>query len=154
MRRFFKWARYQNCRQLFKECGQNVNVEKGASFHSGQNIKIGNNSGIGINSEIGGEVTIGSDVMMGPHVTLWTTNHNFSRTDIPMNQQGMGEEKPVIIQDDVWIGSHVIILPGVIVGKGVIIGAGSVVTKSIPEYTVAAGNPAKALKYRKKSEAA
>lgn len=87
--------------------------------------------------------------MMGPDVFIYTQNHNFSRTDISMDQQGWSEEKPVIIEDDVWIGSRVTILPGVIIGKGCIIGASAVVTKSMPPYSVVAGNPAIVVKNRK-----
>lgn len=145
----FKWIRYQICRHLFKECGRNVNVESGASFHSGRNIRIGNNSGVGINADIGGEVTIGNDVMMGPNCVILTRNHQFDRTDIPMNQQHFSEYKPVHIGDDVWIGQNVIILPGVEISNGVVIGAGAVVTKSVSAYSVAVGNPARVIKYRK-----
>ena len=99
----FKWVRSRIAGQLFKECGQNVNVEKGASFHSGRHVRIGNNSGIGVNAEIGGEVSIGNDVMMGPNVTIWTSDHDFTRVDVPMIQQGMKTERPVTIKDDVWI---------------------------------------------------
>ena len=88
---------------------------------------------------------------MGPNVTVLTRNHAFSRTDIPMNQQGMSEVRPVTISDDVWIGANVIILPGVCVGRGAIIGAGAVVTKNVPEYAIVAGNPAKIVKYRKQT---
>ena len=87
--------------------------------------------------------------MMGPYVKMYVQNHNFSRTDIPMNQQGNSPARPIVIGDDVWIGANVIILPGVSIGKGCVIGAGSVVTKSVPEYSVVAGNPAKIIKNRK-----
>ncbi len=87
--------------------------------------------------------------MMGPEVLIYTQNHDFSRTDITMDQQGWADEKPVVIEDDVWIGSRVIILPGVTIGKGSVIGASAVVTKSVPPYSVVAGNPAKIVKTRK-----
>ena len=87
--------------------------------------------------------------MMGPYVKMYVQNHNFSRTDIPMNQQGNSPVRPIVIGDDVWIGANVIILPGVSIGTGCVIGAGSVVTKSLPEYSVVAGNPAKIIKNRK-----
>ena len=58
------------------------------------------------------------------------------------------EYKPVYIGDDCWIGRRVIILPGVKIGKGCIIGAGAVVTKSFPDYSIIAGNPAVIKKYR------
>lgn len=92
---------------------------------------------------------IGKHVMMGPEVLIYTQNHDFSRTDIPMDQQGWSKERPVVIEDDVWIGSRVTILPGVIIGRGSIVGASAVVTKSFPPYSVIAGNPASVVKSRK-----
>ena len=96
-----------------------------------------------------GPVFIGKNVMMGPEVIVYTHNHEFSRTDIPMNQQGKGKTDPVYIDDDVWIGRRAMILPGVHIGRGSIIGAGAVVSKSIPEFSVAVGVPAKVVKTRK-----
>lgn len=66
-----------------------------------------------------------------------------------MREQGMQEFQPVTIGDDVWIGARVTILPGVTIGKGCIVGAGSVVTKSLPDYAIGLGNPARVLKFRK-----
>ena len=86
--------------------------------------------------------------MMGPNVSCYPRNHAFNRTDIPMNQQGFAEEKPIIIEDDVWIGANSIILGGVKIGNGAIIGAGAVVTKDVPPRAIVAGNPAKLIKYR------
>ena len=60
----------------------------------------------------------------------------------------MAEIRPVIIEDDVWIGARVIILPGVTIGTGSVIGAGAVISKSIPPYSVAVGNPARIVKNR------
>ena len=88
---------------------------------------------------------------MGPEVIILTENHRFERTDIPMRLQGRQELRPVAIHDDVWIGTRVIILPGVTVGRGAIIGAGAIVTKDIPEYAIVGGNPAKLIKYRNQS---
>ena len=134
-------------KRIAKSFGKNVNIEKNASFTPG--LSIGDNSGVGISCEINGNVTIGKDVMMGPEVVIYTSGHRFDRSDIPMCEQDMTEPKEVVIGDDVWIGANVIILPGVSIGTGCIIGAGSVVTKSIPNYSVAAGNPARIIKNRK-----
>lgn len=112
-------------------------------------LVIGNNSGIGANSIIGRGTTIGDNVMMGPECYIYTRNHAFSRTDVPMREQGMQDFKPVTIGNDVWIGARVTILPGVKIGNGCIIGAGSVVTKNLPDFAIGGGNPARVLKYRK-----
>ena len=112
-------------------------------------LVIGNNSGIGANSIIGRGTKIGDNVMMGPECYIYTRNHAFSRTDIPMREQGMQDFEPVTIGNDVWIGARVTILPGVKIGNGCIVGAGSVVTKNLPDYAIGGGNPARVLKYRK-----
>jgi maltose O-acetyltransferase len=140
--------RFFCCKRLFKKCGRNVNIERGVDFCDGRAIQIGDNSGLGIDSWIRGNVIIGDNVMMGPQVMIYARYHKFDRTDIPMNQQGMEESGTVIIEDDVWIGARVTILKDVTIGKGSIIGAASVVTKDIPRYSVAVGNPAKVIRTR------
>lgn len=126
--------------------GKSVDIEKNAKFSP--HIKIGHHSGIGINSLIQENVEIGNYVMMGPNVSIYTKNHKTS-LEKPMIFQGFEEAKKVIIKDDVWIGSNVIILPGVTIESGAIIGAGSVVTKDVLKNTIVAGNPAKVIKERK-----
>ncbi len=148
----WKSLRYWLCHGLFASCGKGVNVETGAKFNSGSEIRIGDRSGIGINCVLNGPVAIGSDVMMGPEVHFYTTNHDFSRTDIPMRQQGFKDVRPITINDDVGIGTRVIFLPGVTVGKGAIVAAGAVVTKDVPEWGIVAGNPARFIRSRTDSE--
>lgn len=133
-------------KKIVVKMGENVNIEKGAEFFD--SLEIGDNSGIGVNCMLSGKVTIGNDVMMGPEVFIYTFNHRFDRTDIPMWKQGHEGIKPVHIEDDVWIGSRVTILPGVRIGKGSIIGANSVVTKDVMPYSIVGGNPAKLVKVR------
>ena len=97
--------------------------------------------------ECTGGVTIGKYFHCGRGLTIISTNHNYrDASKIPYDETLI--KKEVIIEDFVWIGLNVIILPGVKIGEGAIIGAGSVVTKSIPPLGVAAGNPAKILKFR------
>lgn len=140
-----KWRTFF-AKRIIKQCGENVNIERGAVFTP--ELSIGSNSGIGINCEVYGPVTIGNDVMMGPEVVVYTSGHKTDRIDIPMRLQGGTEVKPVTIGNDVWIGRRVIIMPGVSIGNGCIIGAGAVVTHNVPNYCVAAGVPAKNVKER------
>lgn len=90
--------------------------------------------------------------MMGPDVHIYARSHAFSRTDIPMIEQGNQNDKPVSIGNDVWIAARVIILPGVSIGNGVILAAGAVITKNVPDYAIVAGNPAKIIRYRKEDK--
>lgn len=143
--------RYLVCKNIFYKCGMKVNVSKGASFGNGSNIEIGDYSGIGINAKIPNNVKIGKYVMMGQNVTIIAANHRFDRVDIPMMDQGHVRAEPLIIEDDVWIGSNVIILPGKHIRKGTIVAAGSVVTKVFPPYSIIGGNPAKLIKSRSTS---
>ena len=138
------------CRQLFVSCGKNVLIQPCAYIGSGKNIRIGDRSGIGERCRLTGTITIGNDVMMGEEVLMITRNHKFDRLDVPMDQQGFLGEKPIIISDDVWIGSRVIILPGVKIGWGAILAAGAVITKDVPDWAVVGGNPARIFKMRKK----
>ena len=131
---------------MLNHCGTNVNIEKGAQFSS--DISLGDNSGIGVNAYIASKVSIGNDVMMGPYCFIYTSNHKIDDITIPMWKQGFTEPKPVVIEDDVWIGARVTILPGVTVGKGSVIGAGSVVTHNVEPYSIVGGNPAKLIRKR------
>ena len=131
-------------------CGKQVNIEQGARF--GCMVTLGDYSGIGMRARLVGPISIGNYVMMAPDVLIITVNHEFSDTETPMMFQGMADYEPVTIEDDVWIGERVIILPGVHIGKGSIIGAGAVVAKDIPPYSIAVGNPARVIRSRKPDE--
>ena len=114
-------------------------------------LSIGSRTYIGEGNNIragGGKITIGRNCLISQHVTIVASNHNI-KLDQPINEQGWSKLNNFVnINDDVWIGAGSIILPGVTIGKGAVIAARSVVTKNIPEYAIAAGNPAKILKYR------
>jgi len=133
---------------LFRKTGRNINIERRANFGSGSDISIGDNSGIGINAHIRGPLEIGNNVMMGPDVIILSSSHEFDRIDIPMNKQGVKAKAKIFIKDDVWIGTRVIILPGITIGQGAIIGAGAVVTKDVLDYAIIGGNPAKVIRFR------
>jgi len=145
--RFWKKMRYICCKHLFDKCGIDVNIEHGVFFGTGHGIEIGDHSGLGINSRID-SVKIGKNVMMAQDVMLISRNHKHSDLIMPMMYQGFDSVKPIIIEDDVWIGLRAIILPGRRIGRGSIVGAGSVITKDVPPYAIVGGNPSKVLKYR------
>lgn len=143
--------RYWCCKHIFTECGKNVNIERGANFGSGLgfNLKIGSNSGIGINCTLPREIEIGENVMMGPECFFLSANHEYKNTNVPMRIQGNSGHKKTIIEDDVWIGRQVLIMPGRTIKKGSIVAAGCVLTKDFPEYSIIGGNPSRLIKSRK-----
>ncbi|HFC4090693.1 TPA: DapH/DapD/GlmU-related protein [Neisseria gonorrhoeae] len=101
---------------------------------------LGDGSGIGANCEICRGLVVGKNVMMRPECLLYSTNHKFDREN--KRFEGYTEIRPITLEDDVWPGRRVIVMAGVTVGRGSVVGAGAVVTKDIPPYSLAAGNPA------------
>lgn len=146
-----KKIRFHLVRHIFRHCGKNVNVERGASFESGLDLCIGDNSGIGINCSVGSNTIIGNDVMMGPNCRFLTRNHAFSRIDIPIIQQGFQEKKQTIIGNDCWIGRDVLATPGRVISDHSIIAAGCVLCKDFPPYSIIGGNPSRLISNRKES---
>lgn len=112
------------------------NLQIGNNFHATRNLVI----------QCGGSINIGNDVLVASNVFIIDYNHGMDAS-LSCYLDGPLEIHDIKISDGVWIGNNVIILPGVSIGKKCIIAAGSVVTKSIPDYTIAAGNPAKIIKY-------
>jgi acetyltransferase-like isoleucine patch superfamily enzyme len=84
---------------------------------------------------------VGKDVLMANDVQLICGDHTFARRDMPIRAQPTAG-KPIVIEDDVWLGASVIVLGGVTVGTGSVVGAGAVVTRSLPPYSIARGVPA------------
>jgi len=130
-------------KKLFGSMGENVWLEPPIHMAYGCNITLGNNIYINFNLTVVDDykVTIGNNVMFGPNVTIAVTNH-----PVHPDLRGSMFTLPVVIKDDVWVGSGAIIAPGVTIGKGSVIGAGSVVTKDIPDNVIAIGNPCKVLR--------
>ena len=114
-------------------------------------ISIGNNVSFGSNCHIASicSVTIGSGVLCGSYILISDHSHgafNDFNLRLPPNERELISKGPIIIEENVWIGDKVTILPNVIVGKNSIIGANSVVTKSMPCDSVICGNPARVVK--------
>lgn len=137
-------------RLIMKSCGKMVNIEKGAFFAS--DTCLGEKSGIGAYSIIANTTVIGSNVMMARECIINPSNHKMDDVLRPMNQQGFEPVRPVIIDDDVWIGSRAIILPGVHIYRGGVVAAGAVVTQDVPEYAIVGGVPARIIRFRNKSK--
>jgi len=136
-------------RLLLGKLGKAVLIDYGTYFRYPSKIEIGNNVAINRGCEFyashqakEGTILIGNNVAFGPHVKLFAAGHDYNTVDL------VDTAKPIVIHDLVWIGGNSTILQGVIIGEGAVIGAGSVVTKNIPPYSIAVGNPAKVIKSR------
>jgi acetyltransferase-like isoleucine patch superfamily enzyme len=98
-----------------------------------------------------GGIQVGRDVLLANDVQLICGNHTFARRDVPIRAQPP-EGQPIIVEDDVWLGASAIVLGGVTVGRGAVVGAGSVVTRSLPPYSIARGVPAQVVGVRGEDE--
>lgn len=114
---------------------------------NGNNIKIGNHCRINEACRLD-NVQIGNHVMIARETVILGKMHEYRELDLPMEMQGNKDVKPIIIEDDVWIGMRVMIMPGIIIKKGCVIGAGAVVTKDTEPYGIYGGVPAKLIKSR------
>ena len=135
--------------------GRDVQIDKGVLLHCGGmewsegkgQISIGDNSYIGPNCVLfgAGEIEIGAHVLISPGVVLASHQHGYARTDLRFDQQP-SEFARIIIEDNVWLGSNVTILPGVCIGQGAVIGAGAIVTRDVARKCLAVGVPARVVK--------
>lgn len=150
--KFGGWLRYQCAKHMFAECKGYMNVEQGAYVGNGKNFHVlGEGCGIGKDFVCHNRiVTIHGSLLMGENVLFQGGGHSFADTNKPIGSEGNLLDTPLEIEQDVWIGARVIILPGCKhIGAHSIIGAGAVVTKDVPEYAIVGGNPAKVIRMRK-----
>ncbi|MGN1422337.1 MAG: sugar O-acetyltransferase [Oscillospiraceae bacterium] len=132
-------------RSLFGKTGKNVTVLPPLHCDYGFNIEVGDNFFANYNLTVldVGKVTIGDNVMIAPNVSVYTAGHPLH----PESRSTMYEYGiPITIGSNCWIGGSVTICPGVNIGEGCVIGAGSVVTKDIPPFSLAAGNPCRVIR--------
>lgn len=136
---------------LIKDMGRDVSIAQRCSFTRPSLVKMGNR--IFINSDCkfilhDEGITINDYVAIGPGCTFITANTDYSEWKVPMAIRDKKISKPIVIEEDVWIGASVIILPGVTVSRGAIVAAGAVVTKNVPSYSIVGWVPAKVIGWR------
>lgn len=122
-----------------------------AHAHVTGDVEIGADCSVNVAAAVRGRVTIGDGVRIGSRTSILGFDHAFDRVDVPVFRQGL-TSRGITIGDDVWIGAHVVVLDGVTVGSHAVIGAGAVVTRDVPPYTVAVGNPARVVRDRRTGE--
>jgi acetyltransferase-like isoleucine patch superfamily enzyme len=126
--------------------GEKSVIEDFATINNGVgDVLIGDHTMIGIGCVVIGPVKIGHNVMLAQNIVVSGLNHGYEDVSLPPSRQ-KEIRKQIIISDDVWIGANSVITAGVTIGKHVVIGAGSVVTKDVPDFCVAVGNPARVVK--------
>ena len=126
--------------QIFEDMGEGCYIEPPLHANWGSHTHLGNKVYANFNLTLVDDthIYIGDNVMFGPNVTLCTAGHPI---EPELRRQVYQYNFPIHIEENVWIGAGVIVLPGVTIGKNSVIGAGSVVTRDIPENVVAMGTP-------------
>ena len=145
--------RREKLRRILGRTGKNFLIEPGFRCDYGFNIEIGENffANYGLVILDCAPVIFGKNCFIGPQCGIYTAVHPL---DARERAAGVEWAKPVTVGDDVWMGGHVTVLPGVSIGSGTVIGAGSVVTHDVPSGVVAAGNPCRVLHPVRQSSAA
>jgi maltose O-acetyltransferase len=146
-RRVFRWWHDRQVRALresFAACGVGLSLDLPAVIRGTDRIRIGSRVSINAYAHFWGQggITIGDDCLIASHVTITSLTHDI---DAPRFRDSL-IQKPVVLEDNVWIGSHATILPGVTIGRGAVVGAGAVVTKNVPPRAVVVGVPARVQK--------
>ena len=140
----------------FAECGKKVRVGERFRVAGRGNVYIEDHVTIGNDCIFlctRAKIQIKDHVMFGPRVSVITGNHRIDipskfMVDITDSEKRPEDDQPVVFEGDNWIGANATILKGVTIGRGAVIAAGAVVTKSVPQYAIAGGNPAKVLRMR------
>jgi maltose O-acetyltransferase len=153
-RRLFRLVRYLHtaflrCRLKLTlgRCGRRLEVQSPFIIAGAGQVEIGDDVSLAGYLHIWGMggVKIGDRVMIGSHVAITSLTHDPAA---PVMRHAT-IAKPVVIEDDVWIGTHAVILPGVRIGRGAVVAASAVVTRDVPADTIVAGVPARIKKNRR-----
>lgn len=137
----------EDLRASLAHCGQGVSLRMPVVIESPANVTV--MDGVSVASFVhmwgNGSIVIGARTMIGSHVAITSATHD-SDADV---MSGHVVTKPVRIGQDVWIGTHAVILPGVTIGDHAVVGAGAVVRTDVPPYAIVAGVPATFVRQRK-----
>ena len=127
------------------QAGEGISIVPPLYCDYGKNIRVGKNFFANYQLTLldCAPVTIGDNVQIAPNVSIYTAGHPLHPDS---RNSGYEYALPITIGDNVWIGGNVVICPGVTIGDCAVIGAGSVVTRDVPPWTVAAGNPCRVLR--------
>jgi acetyltransferase-like isoleucine patch superfamily enzyme len=153
-RAFVRWPVHGNVLEAFREgrleVGEHTLFEPNVWITAPDEarVRIGSGSFLNIGVMVAAHelVEIGDNCMFANGCFVTDANHRFDDPDLPVTQQGFTSKGPTRIGDDVWCGANVVITSGVEVGERCVIGANSVVTESLPPFSIAAGAPARVLK--------
>lgn len=141
-------------RPLFASHGRNLRFDPISSYFTFKSISVGDDVYIGPGALLmstESTITLGNKIMFGPNVTIIGGDHNASvigRFMYDVHEKRPQDDLPVIIEDDVWVGTGAVILKGVTIGRGAIVAARALVSRDVPPYSIAGGLPAKVLKWR------
>ena len=128
------------------ELGSNSTIENFCTINNGVGeVHIGNYTLIGMGNVVIGPVSIGNNVILAQNIVISGLNHEYQDVTKPIHEQPVTTAK-ITIEDECWIGANAVVTSGVTIGKHSVIAAGSVVTKDIPPFSVAVGNPARVIK--------
>jgi acetyltransferase-like isoleucine patch superfamily enzyme len=128
------------------ELGDFSTIEDFCTINNGVGpVIIGRESRIGMSNVIIGPVTIGNSVIFAQNIVMSGLNHSYEDISLPISKQ-KETTALITVEDECWIGANAVITAGVTIGKHSVVAAGSVVTKNIPPYSVAVGNPARVIK--------
>lgn len=148
-RMFFYTARYVYWSHLMKALGVNVRFSDHIKVVGPQGISIGDHVKISNRVILDGRggLEVRDYCLIGFESILLTSTHMSEKVDVPIMDQG-AYRQPICLERNVWLGTRVIVLPGVTIGENTIIGAGAVVTEDIPAGVVAGGVPARVIRPR------
>jgi len=127
---------------------KNSKFENGIYISDAKNLKIGKHVRINECSFFQGKITVGNYVLIAPYVSIYTNTHTHEDGPTPFIKQVPEPAKEVVLEDNVWLGRNVVVLPGITIGSGSIVGANSVVTKDIEPNSIVGGVPAKLIRKR------